>query len=89
MRIKDGKGKKTELIFLIIAATLTVFLLAYLMWLVQHLVQKANNVFSITVQDTSGIPTFHFKRYDELFKTASSTPVKTPNAPVTASTTKQ
>ncbi len=88
MRIKDGKGKKTEMIFLIIAATLTVFLLAYLVWLVQHLVQKANIVFSINLQDTSSIPTFHFKKYDELFKTTSSSPMSFSGATSTASTTK-
>lgn len=89
MRIKDGKGKKTELIFLIIASTLTIFLLAYLIWLVRHLVQKANNVFSINIQDTSSIPTFHFKKYDELFKTANSVPPGPKNGSSTASTTKQ
>lgn len=79
MRVKDGKGKKTELTFLIIATVLTIVLLAYLIWLVRHLVQKANTVFSINLQDTSSIPTFNFKKYDELFGVAgqavsSSTP---------------
>jgi len=72
MRIKDGRGKKIELIFLIIATTLTIFLLAYLIWLVQHLVEKADAVFSLGVKDSTAIPTYNFAKYEEIFKNSST-----------------
>lgn len=78
MRIKDGKGKITERIFLISASVLTIALLVYVVWLVRHMVQKSEAVFSIENSTASNVPTFNFAKYEKLFgpistSTASST----------------
>jgi hypothetical protein len=66
MRIKDGKGKKAELVFLISAGILTLALIAYVLWLVQTLVVKSNSVFKIDLKSSEGVPTFDFAGYEKL-----------------------
>jgi hypothetical protein len=73
MRIKDTKGKTHEMIFLVAATILTGALLWYGVWLVRHLVVKADTVFTIELGGGAGVPTFNFVQYDKLMR-VSSTP---------------
>lgn len=78
MRIKDNKGKKIETIFLISASIITIALVAYVITLVRRVVARADVVFQIDQNVTSGIPVFNFDKYEKLFgpissSTASST----------------
>ena len=65
MRIKDGKGKKTELVFLITAGVLTLALIVYLVWLVQVLVAKSDEVFTVSARNPK-IPVFNFEKYEKI-----------------------
>jgi len=68
------------MIFLIIASVLTALLLFYLVWLIKHLVNRADAVFDLGGKSGQEVPTFDFARYEKLFgpitpdpSTASST----------------
>ncbi len=94
MRIKDGKGKKVELVFLISAGVLTLALIAYVLWLVQTLVVKSNSVFAIDLKSTEGVPTFDFAGYEKLLgptlvPSVSSTIGTASSSPVKSSSTKE
>lgn len=80
MRIKDGKGKTTERIYVISASVLTLALISYLIFLVSSLVKKSNAVFSITGSNTAAVQTFDFEKYYQLTGTSSSTASSTQKA---------
>lgn len=85
MRIKDGKGKKTELVFLITAGVFTLALIIYLVWLVQVLVAKSDEVFTVSARNPK-IPVFNFDKYDRVVSPLIGT---SPIASSTASSSAQ
>ena len=91
MRIKDGKGKTTERIYMISATVLTLGLLIYAVWLVNNLVKKSHDAFSFSGAGGSNVPTFDFAKYEKLMgpidPVATTTPATT--TPTSATTTKQ
>jgi len=75
MRIKDGKGKTIETVFLVTAAVLTIALLTYLIWLIRHLVNRADNVFDFSGNASVSAPAFNFAKYEELVGPIETTTV--------------
>ena len=78
MKLKSGISQKKDVIYLVIAAILTLLLAVYLFWLVKGLTEKANSAFS-NEPDDKKIRTFDFNRYDavmdKVFPPTSTLPV--------------
>ncbi len=88
MRIKDGKGKTTELVFLITASVLTVALILYVLWLIRTLVAKSDKVFTIDTNASAGAPAFDFAAYEKLMGPIAPATVVVPTT-TAATTTKK
>ncbi len=73
MRIKDGKGKTAERVFLISASVLTLALLFYVVWLIRTLVTKSDLVFSVDTKVGVGVKAFDFAGYEKLMGPSTST----------------
>ena len=90
MRIKDGRGKTTERIYMISATVLTLGLLIYAVWLVNDLVKKSHDAFSFSGVGGGNVPTFDFAKYEQLMgpiNPASTTPATTTATSTNATTT--